>query len=108
MPDLNELISALYAVRQQKSDLERREKLVMAQLKPLADPEFDTHLDLGLPVSEGGTVIHAGDLDLSRQSGVTRSISADLLLSRGVAADVIASATKTTPYFKYLVKKAKE
>ncbi len=106
MPDRNELIVQLYNIRQQAHELGKAEKGVLAQLKPLVDWEFDVHGDLGLPVSE--TVIHAGGIDLSRQSGSTHSISADMLQAQGVSLDVIARATKTTTYFKYLTKKAKD
>ncbi len=97
-----ELIESLYKVRQQKAALEKTEKALLSQLKPMVDPVFDQHLDLGLPISE--SVIHAGNLDLSRVSGANRSISAELLLERGVSPEIVASATKTVTYYQYRIK----
>jgi hypothetical protein len=101
-----EIIESLYKVRQQKAALEKTEKALLAQLKPLVDPTFDANADLGLTINE--TVIHAGSFDLTRTSGTNRSVSADLLLERGVAPDVISFATKTTTYYQYRVKDNKQ
>lgn len=101
-----EIVQALFAVRQQKAALEKTEKILLDELKPLVDPEFDVHLNLGLPISE--SAIRVGNLNLSRTAGTSRSISADLLLERGVAAEIINYATKTTTYFQYRIKEAKD
>ncbi len=95
---LTELLASLYNVRQQKSALEKVEKAILVELKPQVDPKFDA-----LP----GEPIVAGGLVLTRGGGVSRSISSDLLLERGVAAEIIAYATKTTTYFQYRVKEVK-
>jgi len=103
--NLPHLLKALYDIRQQKSTLDKNEKAILADLKPLVDPHFDSCADLGLPVSE--FVLHAGGLDLFRTAGTSRSIQADLLLERGVSPDVVAYSTKTTTYSSYRVKEAK-
>ena len=95
---LTELVSSLFTVRQQKSALEKVEKSILDELKPMVDPQFD----------EKGIACHAGDLVLSRTTGTSRTISGDLLLERGVAPDIIADATKTTTYFQYKVKEQGE
>ena len=82
------LIHSLYDVRQRRSNLEKTEKEIMSSLKPLVDPDFDIHLDLGLPISE--PVVGAGDLSLTRIAGTNRSISSELLLERGISPDIIA------------------
>jgi len=92
------LLHTLQDVRRQKSALEKVEKGVLVDLKPLVDPMFDKVPDE--PVTEDG-------LSLTRVAGVSRSISADLLLERGVAPDIIAFATKTTTYYQYRLKEAK-
>lgn len=86
------MILSLYDVRRQKADMDKLEKAILADLKPLVDPKFDELPD---------EPIVADDVKLSRLQGVSRTISADLLLERGVAADVIAYSTKTTTYFQY-------
>lgn len=93
---LPELVTDLYAIRKQKAELEKTEKLLLGQIKPLVDPLFD-QIDTGL---------RAGNLMLSRISGTSRTISADKLLERGVAPDIIAFATNTVPYFQYRIKEA--
>jgi hypothetical protein len=99
------LVANLHNVRKEKAVLDKVEKTILAEIKPMVDPQFDTQSDLGLPVNE--TVIHAGDLCLSRTMGTSRTIASELLLERGVAPDVIAYATKTTTYFQYRVKENK-
>jgi len=96
--NLSDLLRILFDTRQQKSALEKTEKAILAELKPLVDPMFDKLPDA--PVVEDGIV-------LTRSDGMTRTISSDLLLERGVSPDVIHYATKETPYFKYLTKGAK-
>ncbi len=70
------------------------------------DPEFDMYHDLGIPVNE--TVIHVGGFVLTRAAGTNRYVSADMLLERGVAPDIIAYATRTTIYYQYRVKEEKD
>lgn len=96
--DLLSLVVSLSDTRRQKSELDKAEKELIAELKPLVDPQFDV-----LPK----TPIEAGHLLLTRVAGTNRSISADLLLERGVAAEIIAYATKTVEYFQYRVREAK-
>jgi len=96
--NLSDLLKTLYDIRTQKRALDKTEKAILADLKPLVDPKFDALPDA--PVMENGIV-------LTRTTGTSRSISADLLLERGVSPDVVSYATKTTTYFKYLVKEAK-
>jgi len=100
------LVASIFSVRQQKSALEKTEKAMVGELKPLVDPHFDNCEDLGIPVSE--FVLHAGKLDLLRTMGTNRSISADKLLERGVAPDVIQSATGTSTYYQYRIKEIEE
>jgi len=101
-----DIVAALRGVRQQKSALEKTEKALVAELKPLVDPEFDTYADLGIPANE--FVIHAGKLDLFRIMGTSRTIGSDLLLERGVSPEIIAYSTKVTTYFQYRVAEPKE
>lgn len=89
------LIHDLCQVRQQKAALDRTEKLILGTLKPMVDPKFDALPDQ--PVVGDGFA-------LTRIPGTTRTISAELLLERGVAPDVVNYATKTTAYFRYSVK----
>jgi len=93
---LVDLIVSLYDIRRQRTDLEKLEKAALAALKPLVDPKFDELPD---------QPIVAMDVYLKRTSGENRTISADLLLERGVAADIIRYATKTTSYFRYVTNK---
>jgi len=95
---LTNLITELHNTRQQKTDLEKLEKAILESLKPLVDPKFDELPDQ--------PVVVAG-IFLRRTAGESRTISADLLLERGVAPDVIRYATKTTPYFRYSTRKPK-
>jgi len=95
---LTSLIVELYDVKDQRRVLEKTEKAILEALKPLADPKFDALPD---------EPIMAGDLQFKRGARETRTISADLLLERGVAPDIIAYATKTTSYFSYTVNKPK-
>lgn len=96
--DLSALVASLYAIRAQKRELDKTEKELLAELKPLVDPQFDV-----LPK----TPVEAGGLVLTRIAGTSRSISADLLLERGVAAEIVSYATKTTEFFQYRVREAK-
>jgi len=96
--NLPELLKTLYDIRIQKRALDKTEKAVLADLKPLVDPMFDVLPDA--PVVENGVA-------LTRTAGTSRSIQADLLLERGVSPDVVDYATKTTTYFSYRVKEAK-
>jgi len=93
--NLPDLLKTLYDIRTQKRALDKTEKAVLADLKPLVDPKFDALPDA--PVVEDG-------IALTRTAGTSRSIQADLLLERGVSPDVVNYATKTTPYFIYRVK----
>ena len=101
MDNLTALVTNLYDVRKQKTALDKVEKTILVELKPLVDPMLDKYADAGEEIKMG-----VGNLVLSRGQGTTRNISADLLLERGVAPDVIQYATKTTVYFRYLVKEA--
>jgi len=96
--NLPDLLKTLYETRQQKNALTKTEKAILDDLKPLVDPKFDALPDA--PVVENG-------IALTRTAGTSRSIQADLLLERGVSPDIVSYATKTTTYFKYLVKEAK-
>lgn len=93
------LMRSLLEVRQQKAALEKTEKTLLADLKPLVDPAFDKLPDQ--PVVEDG-------LALTRLPGMSRTIVAELLLERGVAPDVVAYATRTTSYFQYRVSVARK
>ena len=95
---LSDLPKSLFDIRQQKSALDKLEKSILTDLKPLVDPMFDKLPDA--PVVENGIV-------LTRIAGTSRTISADLLLERGVSPDVVSYATKTVPYFQYRTKEAK-
>lgn len=96
--NLSDLLKTLYDVRIQKNALDKTEKAILADLKPLVDPMFDALPDA--PVVDGGVV-------LTRTAGTSRSIQADLLLERGVSPDVVAFATKTTTFYQYRTKEAK-
>lgn len=89
------LLSNLHDIRKLKADLDKAEKAALDQIRPLVDPEFDACPDA--PIVCDGLV-------LTRVAGVSRSISANLLLERGVAPDVIAYSTKTTNYYQYRIK----
>jgi len=97
--NLPDLLKSLYDIRTQKNALEKTEKAILADLKPLVDPKFDALPDA--PIVENG-------IALTRIAGASRSIQADLLLERGVSPDVVSYATKTTQYFQYRVKEVKE
>ena len=97
---LAQLTAALYAVRRQKSALEKQEKVLLADLRPLVDPQFDKLAQNKQPDSP----VVCGGFQITRGEGINRTILADLLLERGVAAEVVAYSTRSTPYFKYLVK----
>ena len=96
--NLSNLLKELYDIRTQKNSLDKLEKSILADLKPLVDPMFDKVPDA--PVVEDGIV-------LTRIAGTSRSIQLDLLLERGVDPSIISYATKTTIYFSYRVKEAK-
>ena len=93
--NLSNLLKTLYDIRQQKNALDKTEKSILADLKPLVDPMFDKLPDA--PVVENGIV-------LTRVAGTSRSIQADLLLERGVDPSIVSYATKTTTYYSYRVK----
>ena len=97
--NLSVLLKNLYDVRRQRSDLEKVEKVILGELKPLVDPKFDALPDQ--PITESGVV-------LTRIAGTSRSIQADLLLERGVSPDIVDYATKTTTYYQYRTKAVKE
>ena len=94
---LSELLKTLYETRTQKNALDKVEKAILAELKPIVDPKFDA---LDAPIVDSGIV-------LTRTSGTTRSIQSDLLLERGVSPDVINYATKVTTFFQYRTKESK-
>ena len=95
---LSNLLKTLFDIRTQKNALDKTEKAILADLKPLVDPMFDKLPDA--PVVESGIV-------LTRIVGTSRSIQADLLLERGVSPDVIAYSTKTTTFYQYRTKETK-
>lgn len=99
--NLASLVVSLYDIRQQKTALERAEKDLLTEIKLLADPNFDALEKLGNRVE-----VSAGGLLLSRVSGVSRTIKAELLLERGVSPEIVSCATKTVPYYQYRVKEA--
>lgn len=96
--NLSNLLKTLFDVRSQKNALDKTEKAILANLKPLVDPMFDKLPDA--PVVEDGIV-------LTRIAGTSRSIQADLLLERGVSPDIVQYATKTTTFYQYRTKEAK-
>jgi len=104
--NLPDLLKTLYDIRTQKNALEKTEKAILADLKPLVDPEFDRLASI--EEAGSGVPIQASGLQLFRTAGTSRSIHADLLLERGVSPDIISYATKTTQYFQYRVKEVKE
>ena len=101
--NLTSLVANLYDIRKQRSALEKVEKTILAEIKPLVDPQFDELNERG---EEAARV--ADGIRLLRIQGTSRSISSDLLLERGVAPDIIAYCTKTTNYYQYRVKEVKE
>jgi len=96
--NLPDLLKTLYDIRTQKRALDKTEKAILSDLKPLVDPRFDALPDA--PVVENG-------IALTRIVGTSRSIQADLLLERGVSPDIVDYATKTTQYFQYRTKAVK-
>ena len=96
--NLANILKTLFDTRQQKNALDKIEKSILADLKPLVDPMFDKLPDA--PVVENGIV-------LTRTDGTSRSIQADLLLKRGVSPDVIAYSTRTTTFYQYRTKETK-
>jgi len=96
--NLPDLLKTLYDIRTQKRALDKTEKAILADLKPLVDPMFDALPD--------ALVIESG-IALTRIAGTSCSIQADLLLERGVSPDIVGYATKTTTYFSYRVKEQK-
>lgn len=105
--DINALITSLDTIRKKITVLEKSEKAILNQIKPVVDPDFDL-----LPKPEKGesypSLFFGGDLGLARTPTVHRSISADLLLERGVSAEIVAYATKTTNSYQYRIKTKKE
>ena len=95
---INNMVAELYDTRQKKSELEKLEKAILEALKPLVDPKFDELPDE--PIVVGG-------IQFKRQGSESRTIKGDLLLERGVSPDIIAYATTTTRYFRYLTSKPK-
>lgn len=104
--DINSLLQSLDTIRKQIAVLEKSEKSVLNQIKPIVDPDFNS-----LPAPKKGesypSLFFGGELGLARTPTVHRSISADLLLERGVSPDVINYATKTTNSFQYRIKTKK-
>jgi hypothetical protein len=98
MSKLSELLLSLYTVRQQKSALEKTEKAILTEIKPLVDPEFDK-----LPEEP---IVYDG-IALTRTEGTRRSISGDKLLERGVAPDIVAYSTEVSTFYTYRTKEQK-
>ena len=95
---INNMVAELYDIRQKKAELEKLEKAILEALKPLVDPKFDELPDEPIVV---------GEVQFRRQGSESRTIKGDLLLERGVSPDIIAYATTTTKYFRYLTSKPK-
>ena len=96
---LSGLMQFLYDIRQKKTVLEKLEKSILADLKPLADPEF---------AKTPGVPIIQNNLILTCMPGTSRSISMERLLERGVSPDIVAYATKVTTYTQYRISMVKE
>ena len=96
--NLSDLMKNLYDTRTQKNALDKIEKAILAEIKPLVDPMFEKLPDA--PVVENG-------IALTRIAGTSRSIQADLLLERGVDPSIIAYSTKVVSYFQYRTKEVK-
>ena len=90
---INNMVTELFETRQKKAELAKLEEAILEALKPLVDPKFDALPD---------QPIVSGDIQFSRSSGESRTISGDLLLERGVDPAIIAYSTKVTKYFRYL------
>ena len=88
---INNMVTELYETRQKKAETEKMEEAILEALKPLVDPEFE----------RSDQPIVVGNIRLTRTFGENRSISADKLLERGVAPDIIRFATKVSSYFQY-------
>ena len=101
--DLHDLLRSLYSIRQQKSDLEKTEKAILVNLKPLVDPEFDN-----LEKADGKVAVGTGNLLLTRITGTSRTIKSELLLERGVSPEIVNYATKTSIYYQYKVREVRE
>ena len=99
---INNMVAELYDTRQKKSELEKLEKAILEALKPLVDPKFDELPDE--PIVAGSAEF---GVYLTRAHGTTLTIKGDLLLERGVSPDIIAYATTTTKYFRYLTSRPK-
>lgn len=96
---INNMVTELHEYRQKKTEAEKMEKAILEALKPLVDPKFDKLPDQPIVV---------GDIQFTRTPGENRSISADLLLERGVAPDVVSYSTKVTKYVQYRTKLVKK
>jgi len=68
--NLSNLLKTLYDTRRQKNALDKLEKSILADLKPLVDPMFDKLPDA--PITENGIV-------LTRIAGTSRSIQGGLV-----------------------------
>lgn len=97
------LIAQLYALRQTKAAIEKQEKILLADLKPLVDPELDS-----LPDSDKTAKLMYGDHELARVPGMNRTIKADKLLERGVSPDIVDYATDTVTYYQYRIRIPKQ
>ena len=102
MDRTQQLIIDLGDVRRSKAELDRQEKAVLSEMKPLVDPAFDSAAKDRPGVR---FALRAGDLELTRVAGISRSVSSDKLLERGVSPEIVAYATRTTSYFQYRVGK---
>ena len=100
--NLSSLFQSLFDIRQQKSVLDKTEKAILANLKPLVDPEFDRLR--ALEEAGPGVPIKSNNLELFRIAGTSRTIKSGLLLERGVSPEIVNYATHTTVYFQYKVK----
>ena len=92
---ISTLVTKLYNIKQERLALVDKEKAILEELKPLVDPLFDA--SKGEPIPCNGVV-------LTRTPSRSTTLSADLLLDRGVSAEVIAYAAKIKKYFQYRVK----
>jgi hypothetical protein len=94
---LTNMIAELYHVRQTVAQFKKTEDSLMATIKPLADAEL-AKLSPGVK-----SELTDGIYTLVRVGGTNSRVDPQLLLSRGVAPDIIDSCTKRTTYFQYKV-----
>ena len=109
-PRTETLLARLHTVLQMKSLAEKSEKEILAQLKPLVDPELDQLENPDtVEIKEHRTVKQTyGTHVLTMVPGVNRSIKRDKLLEKGVDPEIIDYATDVVTYFQYRVSMVKQ